>query len=53
MSFFSVDRETKVISAILFIVALSLAGARYLDRQGCARWVSLYGIVYTSWDGEY
>ena len=33
MSKFSVDRETKIISAILFITALSLVGAYYLDRQ--------------------
>ena len=38
MSPFSVDRETKVISAILFITALSLIGAYYLDRQYFVDW---------------
>ena len=45
MSKFSVDRETKVISAILFIVALSLAGARYLDRQSFVDWSDVEKMV--------
>ena len=38
LSPFSVDRETKVISAIMFITALSLVGAYYLDRQYFVDW---------------
>jgi hypothetical protein len=34
----SVSRDTKVISAILFITALSLVGAYYLDRQNFVDW---------------
>ena len=41
LSPFSVDRETKVISAILFITALSLVGAYYLDRQYFVDWSDL------------
>ena len=33
MSMPSIDRETKIISAIMFVTALSLVGAYYLDRQ--------------------
>ncbi|MBA7466541.1 hypothetical protein GH157_06340 [archaeon] len=38
MSKFSVDRETKVISFILFAMFLSLVGAYYLDRQYFVDW---------------
>ena len=38
MSMPSIDRETKIISAIMFVTALSLVGAYYLDRQTFAEW---------------
>jgi len=38
LSLFSVDRETKVISAILFITALSLVGAHYFDSIYFVDW---------------
>ena len=45
MSPFNVNRETKVISAILFITALSLVGARYLDRQSFVDWSDVEKIA--------
>lgn len=45
MSLPSVDRETKVISAILFITALSLVGAYYLDRQYFVDWSDVERIA--------
>lgn len=41
----SVDRETKVISAILFATLLSLIGARYLDRQSFVDWSDVEKIA--------
>jgi len=38
LSKFSVDRETKIISVILFATFLSLVGAYYLDRQYFVDW---------------
>ena len=41
----TLDRETKVISAILFITALSLVGAYYLDRQYFVDWSEVEKIA--------
>ncbi len=45
LSKFSVDRETKVISAILFATLLSLIGAHYLDRQTFVDWSDVEKIA--------
>jgi hypothetical protein len=45
LSLSSVDRETKVISVILFITALSLVGAYYLDRQYFVDWSDVEKIA--------
>ena len=45
MSKFSVDRETKVISVILFAAFLSLVGAFYLDRQYFVDWSEVEKIA--------
>ena len=45
MSKFSVDRETKVISVILFAMFLSLVGAYYLDRQYFVDWSNVEKIA--------
>ena len=45
MSLSSISRETKVISVILFITALSLVGAYYLDRQYFVDWADVDKIA--------
>ena len=41
----TLDRETKVISAILFATLLSLVGAHYLDRQTFVEWSDVKRIA--------
>ena len=45
LSKFSVDRETKVIMAILFATLLALVGAHYLDRQYFIDWSDVEKIA--------